>query len=76
MNVELYLFLQEFGPDDTPLSENEFTLPLLSRTRRSLENNSTRVIATLPQQDLEKLVSRLNLTLSGTHFYEVPLFRG
>lgn len=56
---------QEFGPDDTPLSESEFTLPLLSRTKRSLQNNSTKITATLQQQDLDLLISQLNQTLSG-----------
>lgn len=59
--------MKEFGPDDTPLSENEFTLPLLSRSKRSLESNATRVIATLQQQDLDLLISQLNLTLSGNY---------
>ncbi|KAJ8924447.1 hypothetical protein NQ315_007244 [Exocentrus adspersus] len=57
----------EFGPDDTPLSESEFTLPLLSRSRRSLENiNGTTVTAKLDEEELEQIVQGLNQTLSGT----------
>ncbi|EFA06592.2 A disintegrin and metalloproteinase with thrombospondin motifs adt-1 isoform X2 [Tribolium castaneum] len=55
----------EFGSDKTPLSESEFTLPLLSRSRRSLELNSTRVMAKLNQRQLEQIIKELNRTLSG-----------
>ncbi|KAK9696181.1 Reprolysin family propeptide [Popillia japonica] len=55
----------EFGTDDTPLSQTEFTLPLLSRNKRSLHNNSTRITATLHQQELDEIINRLNATISG-----------
>ncbi|KAI4468512.1 adamts a disintegrin and metalloprotease with thrombospondin motifs protease [Holotrichia oblita] len=55
----------EFGTDDTPLSQTEFTLPLLSRNKRSLHNNSTRITATLQQQELDDIINKLNATISG-----------
>lgn len=64
----------EFGPDNTPLSEMVFTLPLLGRTntstrvswrtsrhRRSLNHRIT-VKATLDQRHLEEIIAKLNLT--------------
>ncbi|XP_044263790.1 A disintegrin and metalloproteinase with thrombospondin motifs adt-1-like [Tribolium madens] len=67
----------EFGPDDTPMSESEFTLPLLSRNRRSLELNSTRVMAKLNQHQLEQIISELNRTLTGKvtneHRFDIDL---
>lgn len=62
-----HAYFQEFGQDNTPLSESEFTLPLLSRIRRSLHNNSTKVTAVLQQQDLDEIVSKLNATILGTY---------
>ncbi|KAM3960344.1 LOW QUALITY PROTEIN: ADAMTS metallopeptidase stall [Aphomia sociella] len=68
----------EFGPDNTPLSEMVFTLPLLSRNstiskvtrrssrhRRSLHRDRITVKATLEQRHLEELIARLNLTHNG-----------
>ncbi|RZB54415.1 A disintegrin and metalloproteinase with thrombospondin motifs 7-like [Asbolus verrucosus] len=55
----------EFGSDDTPVSESEFTLPLLSRNKRSLHNNNTKIITKLNQQQLEQIIHELNRTLSG-----------
>ncbi|XP_060805629.1 A disintegrin and metalloproteinase with thrombospondin motifs adt-2 [Amyelois transitella] len=62
----------EFGPDNTPLSEMVFTLPLLnrnateirrtSRHKRSLLRDRISVKATLDQIHLEDLISKLNLT--------------
>ncbi|XP_018565898.1 A disintegrin and metalloproteinase with thrombospondin motifs adt-1-like [Anoplophora glabripennis] len=71
----------EFGSDDTPLSESEFTLPLLSRSRRSLENNNaTKITAKLDEKQLEEIISELNKTLlgssnqaSGTHQFNIDL---
>ncbi|KAF2894409.1 hypothetical protein ILUMI_11760 [Ignelater luminosus] len=59
----------EFGSDDTPVSESEFTLPLLSRTRRSLHNNRKKVTAVLGESELEDIIQRLNRTLSGNFSY-------
>lgn len=56
---------QEFGSDDTPVSESEFTLPLVSRVRRSLAYNSTKVTVVLLEKDLEDIVLKLNQTLLG-----------
>ncbi|PNF35840.1 hypothetical protein B7P43_G09399 [Cryptotermes secundus] len=50
----------EFGSDDTPLHESEYTLPLLSRMKRSLINNSTKVQTRLDQTMLNNIISRLN----------------
>ncbi|XP_023022167.2 ADAMTS metallopeptidase stall isoform X1 [Leptinotarsa decemlineata] len=62
----------EFGGDDTPLSESEFTLPLLSRSRRSLYNNgSIRIMTKLNQMELEDIISGLHRTLSGNPSYPV-----
>ncbi|CAH2042042.1 unnamed protein product, partial [Iphiclides podalirius] len=68
----------EFGPDDTPLSEAVFTLPLLprgvassssrvssrrsSRHRRSLLRDTLSVRATLDALRLERIVAGLNFT--------------
>lgn len=68
------LILQEFGQDNTPLSESEFALPLLSRSRRSLENNSTKVTAILQQRELDEIVSKLNATILGKCISGVKLF--
>ncbi|KAH1007972.1 hypothetical protein HUJ04_005135 [Dendroctonus ponderosae] len=54
-----------FGSDDTPLSESEFTLPLLSRNKRSLDRNSTKVTVKLKQEELDAIVERFNKTLAG-----------
>lgn len=62
--------IKEFGPDETPVSESEFTLPLLSRSRRSLELNNTKVMTKLNQQQLEQIISELNRTLSGTYLFK------
>ncbi|XP_045481420.1 A disintegrin and metalloproteinase with thrombospondin motifs adt-1-like isoform X2 [Harmonia axyridis] len=60
----------EFGSDGTPLSENEFTLPLLSRTKRSLyKNSNTRIIVKLDQKELDNIVHDLNRTISGQDYY-------
>ncbi|XP_068083520.1 A disintegrin and metalloproteinase with thrombospondin motifs adt-1 [Anabrus simplex] len=55
----------EFGSDDTPLSELEYSLPLLNRAKRTLVHNSTRVLAVLDQQTLDQIISKLNLTGHG-----------
>ncbi|KAB0803859.1 hypothetical protein PPYR_00829 [Photinus pyralis] len=60
----------KFGPDDTPLSESEFTLPLLSRTKRSLHNNGTKVTAILDDTTLEDIIRSFNRTLTGD--YPIP----
>ncbi|KAK4884284.1 hypothetical protein RN001_000555 [Aquatica leii] len=56
----------KFGADDTPLSESEFTLPLLSRTRRSLHNNGTKVTAILDDTELDDIIRRFNKTIFGS----------
>lgn len=69
---------QEFGPDNTPLSEMVFTLPLLaranastrvawrtSRHRRRRRRSVARrgiVKASLDQRHLDDIIARLNLT--------------
>ncbi|CAH0552165.1 unnamed protein product [Brassicogethes aeneus] len=68
----------EFGSDDTPLSESEFTLPLLSRSRRSLQNNSTRITATLNQKQLDEIIDGFNRTVLGNFrsdnkFFDIDL---
>ncbi|KAJ3648726.1 hypothetical protein Zmor_020505 [Zophobas morio] len=67
----------EFGADDTPVSESEFTLPLLSRNRRSLQFNNTRITAKLDQKQLEQIIYELNRTLSGNfkkdHRFDIDL---
>ncbi|CAH1169956.1 unnamed protein product, partial [Phaedon cochleariae] len=57
----------EFGPDDTPLSESEFTLPLLSRSRRSVYSNGTRILAKLNQMELDNIIRDFHRTLSGNY---------
>ncbi|CAG9127490.1 unnamed protein product [Plutella xylostella] len=64
----------EFGPDNTPLSEMVFTLPLLNRTthsavrrhssrhRRSLQREKVVVTATLKQSHLDHIIKHLNFT--------------
>lgn len=59
-------YKQEFGQDDTPLSQSEFTLPLLSRTRRFLEHNKTKITAVLLQQELDEIVKKLNQSITGS----------
>jgi hypothetical protein len=54
--------LQDFGSDDTPLHESEYTLPLIGRLKRSLINNSTKVHARLDQTMLNNIISQLNFT--------------
>ncbi|XP_066257104.1 A disintegrin and metalloproteinase with thrombospondin motifs adt-1-like [Euwallacea similis] len=63
-----------FGSDDTPLSESEFTLPLLSRNRRSLKKEHTRVTVSLKQDELDAIIERLNRTLSGVIDHSMKLF--
>ncbi|XP_030752678.1 A disintegrin and metalloproteinase with thrombospondin motifs adt-1 isoform X2 [Sitophilus oryzae] len=63
-----------FGSDDTPLSESEFTLPLLSRNKRSLEKNKTKVTVKLNQEELDAIVERFNKTLSGFTDHSMKLF--
>ncbi|XP_056633352.1 A disintegrin and metalloproteinase with thrombospondin motifs adt-1-like isoform X1 [Diorhabda sublineata] len=56
----------EFGTDDTPLSESEFTLALLSRPKRSLYNNtSTKISMKLNQTQLDDIIKDLHRILSG-----------
>ncbi|XP_063830905.1 A disintegrin and metalloproteinase with thrombospondin motifs adt-2 [Ostrinia nubilalis] len=68
----------EFGPDNTPLSEMVFTLPLLnrnstvsrvtrrsSRHKRSLHRERITVKATLDQHHLDDIIARLNFTHTG-----------
>lgn len=63
----------EFGEDDTPLSQSEFTLALLSRSKRSLYNNSsTRIMMKLNQMELDSIIKDLHRTLSG-NFSSSPL---
>lgn len=64
--------LQEFGADGTPLSESEFTLPLLSRSRRSMERNGTKVTATLEQHELDRIIAQLNLTYKDMVISDYP----
>ncbi|KAJ0174316.1 hypothetical protein K1T71_010462 [Dendrolimus kikuchii] len=64
----------EFGPDNTPLSEMVFTLPLLprnatggdarrgSRHRRSLSHDRITVKATLDHRHLQDIIAALNFT--------------
>ncbi|KAL1512738.1 hypothetical protein ABEB36_002278 [Hypothenemus hampei] len=63
-----------FGSDDTPLSESEFTLPLLSRNKRSLEKNGTKVTIKLKQEELDAIVDSFNKTLSGFTDHSMKLF--
>ncbi|CAG9762316.1 unnamed protein product [Ceutorhynchus assimilis] len=63
-----------FGTDDTPLSESEFTLPLLSRNKRSLEKNSNKVTVKLKQEELDAIVEKFNRTLSGLTDHSMKLF--
>ncbi|XP_068620634.1 A disintegrin and metalloproteinase with thrombospondin motifs 16-like [Battus philenor] len=54
----------EFGPDDTPLSETVFTLPLLSRN--TIDRLTVR--ASLDRLHLEDIIARLNFTgKNGEH---------
>ncbi|XP_050512535.1 A disintegrin and metalloproteinase with thrombospondin motifs adt-1-like [Diabrotica virgifera virgifera] len=57
----------EFGTDDTPVSESEFTLALLSRAKRSLydNNNSTKITMKLNQMELDNIIKDLHRTLAG-----------
>ncbi|CAG9795965.1 unnamed protein product [Diatraea saccharalis] len=57
----------EFGPDNTPLSEMVFTLPLLPRAHnrrstRSLDSSRVTVKATLDQKHLEDIIAKLDFT--------------
>ncbi|KDR17787.1 A disintegrin and metalloproteinase with thrombospondin motifs 18 [Zootermopsis nevadensis] len=53
----------DFGSDDTPLHESEYTLPLIGRLKRSLMNNSTtKVKTTVDQAVLDRIISSLNFT--------------
>ncbi|XP_022119550.2 A disintegrin and metalloproteinase with thrombospondin motifs 16 [Pieris rapae] len=60
----------EFGPDNTPLSESVFTLPLLSRNatrrssrhKRSVIRDRITVKATLDRKQIEDIIARLNFT--------------
>ncbi|GBP35802.1 A disintegrin and metalloproteinase with thrombospondin motifs 18 [Eumeta japonica] len=70
----------EFGPDNTPLSETVYTLPLLSsnstfwrsRHKRSLQHDRITVKATLNQEHLAAIIATLNLTDNSrfTSMYE------
>ncbi|XP_045777197.1 A disintegrin and metalloproteinase with thrombospondin motifs adt-1-like [Maniola jurtina] len=76
----------EFGPDQTPLSEMVFTLPLLNRTseearrssrhRRSLYRDRLTVKASLDRQHLDEIIARLNFTDNNkghiTYFQSIP----
>ncbi|KAG7301272.1 hypothetical protein JYU34_014187 [Plutella xylostella] len=78
----------EFGPDNTPLSEMVFTLPLLNRTthsavrrhssrhRRSLQREKVVVTATLKQSHLDHIIKHLNFTENKnepiTYFEHIP----
>ncbi|CAK1584204.1 unnamed protein product [Parnassius mnemosyne] len=78
----------EFGPDDTPLSETVFTLPLLrrdvshsvsrhsSRHRRSLYRDRLTVKAALDRQHLDQIIATLNFTGKNgehiTYFHTIP----
>lgn len=55
----------EFGSDGTPLSENEFTLPLLSRNKRSVNIMSPKIKVKLQQTDLDEIVKSFNKTILG-----------
>nr|CAD7419659.1 unnamed protein product [Timema poppensis] len=57
----------EFGADDTPLYETDHTLPLMSRLKRSMFYNSTRVISTLDQATLNQIIRNLNLSTTPGH---------
>ncbi|CAB3229125.1 unnamed protein product [Arctia plantaginis] len=75
----------EFGPDNTPLSEMVFTLPLLgrnsttrvswktSRHRRSVTRRIT-VKASLDQRHLDDIIASLNLTHNGRIHEHVTYF--
>ncbi|XP_049778621.1 A disintegrin and metalloproteinase with thrombospondin motifs adt-1-like [Schistocerca cancellata] len=54
----------DFGPDDIPLPEFEYTLPLLSRSKRSSTQNSFKVKSILDHATLKQIISTLNF--SGT----------
>ncbi|KAJ9585414.1 hypothetical protein L9F63_002797, partial [Diploptera punctata] len=63
----------EFGSDDTPLHESEYTLPLLGRLKRSLEYNSTtRIKTVLDQTMLSQFISTLNTTGKPTEQQSTP----
>ncbi|KAF5283864.1 hypothetical protein FQA39_LY04684 [Lamprigera yunnana] len=53
----------KFGSDDTPLSESEFTLPLLSRAKRSLYKNGTKVTVILEDRELEDIIRMFNKSI-------------
>ncbi|KAL3286741.1 hypothetical protein HHI36_001234 [Cryptolaemus montrouzieri] len=56
----------EFGLDGTPLTENEFTLPLISRTKRSLyPETNMKIVVKLNQTELDDIVVTLNRSISG-----------
>nr|CAD7401636.1 unnamed protein product [Timema cristinae] len=57
----------EFGADDTPLYESDHTLPLMSRLKRSMFYNSTRVVSTLDQATLNQIIHNLNLSTTLGH---------
>ncbi|XP_076268234.1 A disintegrin and metalloproteinase with thrombospondin motifs adt-1-like isoform X2 [Rhynchophorus ferrugineus] len=63
-----------FGADDTPLSESEFTLPLLSRNKRSLEKDNIKVTVKLNQSELDDIIEKFNKTLSGSTDHSMKLF--
>lgn len=72
--INIFFYVQGFGTDETPLSESEFTLPLLSRNKRSLEKNSTKVTVKLKQEELDAIVDRFNRTLSGNNFKKLLIY--
>ncbi|XP_069681720.1 A disintegrin and metalloproteinase with thrombospondin motifs adt-1-like isoform X2 [Periplaneta americana] len=60
----------EFGSDDTPVHESEYTLPLIGRLKRSLVYNSTTMVrTTLDQTTLDHIISKLNSTDNCNHQY-------
>ncbi|KAL4704761.1 hypothetical protein ACJJTC_009778 [Scirpophaga incertulas] len=60
----------EFGPDNTPVSESVFTLPLLSRhrSRRSVRPRIT-LTATLDHQHLQTIIAGLNFSHANDQIY-------
>ncbi|CAG9856832.1 unnamed protein product [Phyllotreta striolata] len=63
----------EFGEDDTPLSQSEFTLALLSRAKRSLFNDgSAKIRMELNQTELEEIIKDLRRALKGNYRSTAP----
>lgn len=62
-----FVYAQEFGSDDTPLHESEYTMPTIAtykgrkRRRRSLQQTTT-VTVVLDKHTLDQIVFAINKT--------------